>query len=226
MKPLRPLQFLAVALLLTGCQTALDRRTAADRETWTKLSDSDRHRLERGHVVAGDTTTAVRIAFGEPDQTLEVTRDDGSPQVIWRYDILEDGPDYSPLDPRSIPHPINRTRTVVFNRDVVANLALSPDPAIAFSPEARAGRAALFLTARLDRMVQLTRAQRRQAHTVYRQAQLQLRRLDPTDRPIKGRPIRLKMRTEIETLLTPEQRAVYDSAPPPPVDGGVLVVRN
>lgn len=240
---------LAAALLLAGCQIRLDRRIDANRSTWNQLNDNDRQRLAHGHARVGDSEGAVRIALGAPDRTLVITGDDGRQRTVWQYDTIVDDSEVLALSPTPrIPHPYTRTQTVTFREGVVETLVgaiTQPYPArnaegehmvgrradeitrkIVPTPEEQAGHAAFAMTASLNDLVQLTPAQRRQAHTIYRVAQLQLRRLTPGDRPSKGLPIRQKMRADIRAILTPEQQAKLDAGFRSPIEDGVLVVRN
>ncbi len=224
MKTLRPLLLLTAIAVLAGCQTVTARRISAHRETWDSLSAQNRQRLLRGLVLVGDTEAMVQIALGPADRSLVITRD-GRTETLWQYERLEDTSGSSPLDASRTPHFASRTQTVIFSGGLVVKRSSSDDTEIQDSEEFRASQTAHHLMTRLDDLVSLSPAQRIRAHAIFISAQHRLLALDPSERPIAGRPIREKMRADIRTILSPSQQAAYDAAPESAGGGGAHLAR-
>jgi hypothetical protein len=201
---------LAVLVLESGCVTVVDRRIAAHPETWSRLSESDQHRLRQGHVVPGDTAEMVTIALGLPDQELPATGPKGEPRTVWCYEVLElEDPD-SLFNPDAFAGFVSSEKRVVLQAGVVVG-----------QPGALSSRtAADWQVDRLDALVALTAKQREQAHAIFAQAHVQLQGIAPAERPRQGMPIRQKMRSDIRALLTPAQQQIYDSTPQRQGGGG------
>jgi hypothetical protein len=75
-----------LALLLVGGGTACRTAQAERRQTaaYQTLSPEDRGRVDRGEIVAGMDTNAVRLAWGEPSEVVWLEAGE-VPLVKWLY---------------------------------------------------------------------------------------------------------------------------------------------
>ncbi len=204
---------MAALELLSACRTVMDRRIAEHQETWRGLSAQDRHRLLQGHVRRGDTEEVVRIALGPPDKVLPLTSLEGAKLTVWLYEDLEAGWNGSPFDPTSSIDPRGGETRVIFRDGVVMNQAAVAIETITMLAGFRITPAAENKVARLDLLVALTPGQKVKAFDIFEKATEELDAFSPGERPMKGMPIRVKMRADIRALLTTGQQAKYDTAP-------------
>lgn len=213
------------AAMLVGCTTLLDRRIAADQGAWDALSPSDHQRLSQGHVRRGDTEAMARLALGPPDQMLQLSGRDGRRLTVWIYEEISDnGGD--PLSPTYSPQLVSREQSLVFDQGEVVDRAALAIPDSAKLLEIRARPAAKHMLARLDALVALDAGQKIQAYVIFAKAREELLAFSPQERPEKGRQVRVRMRTEIRSLLTPGQQLKYDDAPGSLGGGSTLPLRT
>ncbi len=97
------------------------------------------------------------------------------------------------------------------------SLALLPVSSLAQG----AGPSAQTMADRLDNLVHLTAVQRSDATAIFEKENDALAAIPPKDRPLQGMEIRQGALFGVRTLLTPEQRRIYDFAPQ--ADGGGLM---
>lgn len=215
MKFPRVMLAMVAAGLFSACQNVMDRRIAAHATVWRGLSAQDQQRLRQGHVFPGDTEDMVRIALGPPDKVLPFTSQKGQAQTVWLYDLLEFESGYDPYNPISTAaHLTSRERSVVFQEGIVVNrFQAGAERGMPELAAERARQTAEVMTERLHALVTLTAGQKLKAREIFHEANDELFALPVDERPVEGMPIRVKMRADIRSLLTPAQQSVYDAAP-------------
>ena len=207
---------IAAVALLAGCATAVNRRISEHQQTWQGLSERDQDRLRQGRVYRGDTEDMVTIALGRPDRVLPIAGQAGQEQSAWIYEVpvMTGG-----FDPNAqVPADASREKRVVFRDGVVVRVEgiLTVGAAVyrtAPYAESQADRTAEMMMVRLDRLVGLTPEQQVKARDIFAKAHEELLAFSLEERPMKGMPIRVKMRADIRAILTAGQQATYDATP-------------
>ena len=77
----------ALALVLTGCMTAAERRAeriSQNQVLYMQLDPATQSRVSQGQIAIGDTTAAVWLALGEPDNRTSDTTAAASVE-FWQY---------------------------------------------------------------------------------------------------------------------------------------------
>ncbi|TDU70751.1 hypothetical protein EI77_02799 [Prosthecobacter fusiformis] len=75
---------LAMAIGLTSCTSALERRIARNPDLYNKLPTSDRMLVEQGRIREGFTKESVFLSWGRPDQVSEGSQK-GTKIEKWTY---------------------------------------------------------------------------------------------------------------------------------------------
>ncbi len=201
-------------VFLAGCTGVMDQRISAHEETWRGLPEDVRHRLKLGLPQAGDTEEMVRIALGPPDDVLSLTSAEGLKQTVWLYDSLDYENDIHPQTPL-VPPPsnssVNRGRRITFQDGIMRYQRMLDARDLWELPTSRDSTNAVDNVMRLNAVVTLTPEQKQIALEIFAKACDQLSALSRGER---GRPIWVKMRADLRAMLTADQQAKYDAAPP------------
>lgn len=195
--------------LLSACQSVMDRRISAHKETWRGLSEQDKSRLRRGFMFVGDTEDMVSIALGLPDKKLPIAGPEGQKQTVWLYEVLDDECGSAPNDPSSTPHWVSREQRVVFQNGVVVDhVGFEADQETLARLRTRVPDR---MIKRLDALVALAPDQQVQARAILAQATGKLLDLAPNEYALNGKPVGEKMRADIRAILTADQQAKFDA---------------